>query len=438
VRLKDALALRADDVVAFIGAGGKTSALARLARELSADGARVLATTTTRIAADERSLFTRALPVGECERLHAGESLFVYDHLTGEKAIGIAPEALPALIESLKPDYTLIEADGARRLPLKAPKVHEPVIPPQATLVVHVAGYGALGQPLDEAHVYNADGLAQVCAVKPGIQMTAETLAMAVSQTLLPFARHAALINAVPASGSARAIARRVARLALAGGGLAWVLVGAVQADDPIFECWRPLTALVLAAGLSSRMGQSKPLLDWGGRTVLEQIIGQLHAGGVHDVQVITGAQAEAVAAAATRAGAVAVHNPDYAEGEMLSSLQTGLRLLRDTPACAALVTLGDQPMLRAMNVRRIMQQYAEGGAGIVAPSYDMRRGHPILIDRRYWDELLALPAGSAPRDVINRYAHDTAYIETDDSVLGDIDTPDAYQAARQRAGLGE
>jgi probable selenium-dependent hydroxylase accessory protein YqeC len=419
MKLAPALAVRSGDVIAFIGAGGKTSAMARLARELVADGARVLVTTTTRMAADERGLW--------------GEVSFVYDRIENDKIIGIAPQELPHLLAQHRPDYTLIEADGSRRKPLKYPKAHEPVIPDETTLIVNVVGYGALGQPLDDDHVYNAEALAQVCMVRTGIQVSADTIAAAAGVGNADGVRQVAIINVVPPNGSARTIAQRSARLALENAPhLERVLIGAVQTDDPIYSVERRCATLVLAAGLSSRMGRSKPLLPWGERSVLEQIIGQLRAGLVTDIHVITGADHEAVAAIAAAATAAVIYNPDYAAGEMLSSLQAGLRAL-PVNVSAALVALGDQPMIRASNVRRLLRAYAEGKGGIVAPSHAMKRGHPILIDRRYWSELLALPPGSAPRDVINRHADDTYYVESDESVLQDIDTPAAYAAALER-----
>jgi molybdenum cofactor cytidylyltransferase len=66
-----------------------------------------------------------------------------------------------------------------------------------------------------------------------------------------------------------------------------------------------------------------------------------------------------------------------------------------------------------------------------------MRRGHPILIERRYWSELLALPADGALRDLLNEHAQEIGYIVVDnDSVLNDIDTPDEYEQERRKAGL--
>ncbi|MEM6529722.1 MAG: hypothetical protein AAF653_15590, partial [Chloroflexota bacterium] len=87
--------------------------------------------------------------------------------------------------------------------------------------------------------------------------------------------------------------------------------------------------------------------------------------------------------------------------------------------------------------VSMVMAAYAEGRGDIVAPSYNMRRGHPILIDRRYWHDMLLLPTDGAPRDVINANKDHIAYVVVDnDSVLKDVDTPQAYHEERRKAGL--
>jgi molybdenum cofactor cytidylyltransferase len=87
--------------------------------------------------------------------------------------------------------------------------------------------------------------------------------------------------------------------------------------------------------------------------------------------------------------------------------------------------------------ISQVLTAYAEGAGDIIAPSYQMRRGHPILIDRRYWPEILNLPADGAPRDVIDQHKDRTAYVKVDtDSVLRDIDTPEDYREERRNAGL--
>jgi molybdenum cofactor cytidylyltransferase len=112
---------------------------------------------------------------------------------------------------------------------------------------------------------------------------------------------------------------------------------------------------------------------------------------------------------------------------------------LKKMPAqmAAAMVVLGDQPYIQPKIIGQVLTAYAEGKGDIVAPSYQMRRGHPILIDRRYWAEILGLPVNGAPRDVINAHPERTAYITVDsDKVLRDLDTPEDYERARREAGL--
>jgi molybdenum cofactor cytidylyltransferase len=200
------------------------------------------------------------------------------------------------------------------------------------------------------------------------------------------------------------------------------------------------ISAIVLAAGLSTRMGgPMKVLLPWADQpTILEHIVSGLRQAGLSDILVVTGHRADEVGQAAARAGVRAIHNPEYRTGEMLSSLKVGLAAQSGT-ATAAFMVLGDQPRLNPAVIAQVMSRYALGDALIVAPSYHRRRGHPILIDRRVWPELLALPGDASPRDVINRYVEATAYVLTDDDgVLSDIDTPQAYRDEQRRAGLDE
>jgi len=199
------------------------------------------------------------------------------------------------------------------------------------------------------------------------------------------------------------------------------------------------VVGLVLAAGLSSRMGRCKALLPWDeNRSVIEQILSQLQQTNLHDILVVTGNLAEQVTAKVTAMGIATVHNPEYATGEMLSSLKVGLSVQMETVS-AVLVVLGDQPRLESSIVLQLLDAYEQGEGEIVAPRYRGERGHPMVISRRYWDEILALPEGSAPRDVIQQHRDKLYFVDVEsDSVLSDIDTPEDYEMERKRAGLVE
>lgn len=186
------------------------------------------------------------------------------------------------------------------------------------------------------------------------------------------------------------------------------------------------ITALILAAGQSKRMGQPKMLLPWGETTVLEKVIATFKAAGVDDILVITGGDREGVEALVGDS-ARTIFNPNYAAGEMLSSVQAGMAGVKPE-AEAALIGLGDQPQVRESSVRAVVDEYRKSGASLVVPSYRMRRGHPWLVTRPYWDEILNMRPPVSLRDFLNRHAGEIHYVELDSSsVLQDLDTPDDY-----------
>ncbi|NWG17023.1 MAG: putative selenium-dependent hydroxylase accessory protein YqeC [Chloroflexi bacterium] len=449
MKLQRAFDINPGDVVALVGAGGKTTTMIALGYELAEAGLRVLATTTTRISDDQLGLVPYAARLDTSMSavslaLSDHRFVFLYDEIRQNKVYGATCEQIPRLLDSIDSDVLLIEADGARGLPLKAPKAHEPVIPAETTLVVPVASLSVLGQPLDEEHVYNAEAIDKRYGFGIGNRVKSPWVAQVIRDETLGLkgvpdkVRVVALLNQVPAQGYLRGRARMIAQFILRSPRVYGVALGSVRGAEPIHEVQRQVGAVVLAAGMSRRMGQPKVLLPWEGRkTIIEHILEQLFLAKVPRVTVVTGHRSPDVYSLAVRMGAEAVHNPDYATGEMLSSLKVGLRAM-PPHISAVLVVLGDQPRIQPRVIAQVLTAYAEGAGDIIAPSYQMRRGHPILIDRRYWQDILNLPPDGVPRDVIDKYKDRIGYVNVDtDSVLRDIDTPQDYRDERRSAGIG-
>jgi molybdenum cofactor cytidylyltransferase len=114
----------------------------------------------------------------------------------------------------------------------------------------------------------------------------------------------------------------------------------------------------------------------------------------------------------------------------MLSSLQLGLRTLPNQVE-ATLIGLGDQPQVQERSVSLICDAYRENLSKLVVPSFKMRRGHPWLVTRPLWNEILALRPPESPRDFLNRHTADIHYVEAGtSSIIADLDTPEDYQKA--------
>ena len=186
------------------------------------------------------------------------------------------------------------------------------------------------------------------------------------------------------------------------------------------------MAVIVLAAGQSRRMGRNKLLLPFGRSTVIETIVTEVQAGQVGDILVVTGHERERIEAQLATYPVRCIFNSDYARAEMLTSLQVGLRALTENVE-AALIVLGDQPRLQRGIIRRVIEAYRPGA--LIIPSFERRRGHPILLDRSIWPDVLASPVEATLRDVINAHAERIRYVEVEsDSVLRDIDTPEDYK----------
>lgn len=187
------------------------------------------------------------------------------------------------------------------------------------------------------------------------------------------------------------------------------------------------ISAIVLAAGLSSRMGRPKMLLPWKDTTVLGQVVSTLKDAGVSEIVVVTGANRKSIEDLLPENTARFEYNPDYANGEMLTSVKAGLKAL-DQKSQAALIALGDQPQVQQHVIERLIEAYRISGSKIVVPSYRMRRGHPWLVDRRLWSQILAVRAPLTLRDFLEEQSGLIEYLTVDNgSILSDLDTLQDY-----------
>ena len=194
------------------------------------------------------------------------------------------------------------------------------------------------------------------------------------------------------------------------------------------------VAAVVLAAGMSRRMGQPKMILPWGETTVIGQVVFALHQAGVSEIVVVTGGDRELVEKALLGQDVRTVFNAHYQQDHMLLSLQVGLQNLSEQIA-AALVVIGDQPYIESGLVRKLIELYRSGKSQLIAPSYQRRRGHPWLAANSLWPDLISQKPPTTLREWLQKHASAIEYLNVQsDLILRDLDTPADYLRERPEA----
>lgn len=180
------------------------------------------------------------------------------------------------------------------------------------------------------------------------------------------------------------------------------------------------VSAVVLAAGMATRMGAVKQLLPLHGKSLLEHVLDTLRASDVREIVLVLGFAAEEIRARVPLVSARVVMNHAYREG-MASSLRTGIAAV-DPESEAVLIVLADQPFVRTETINRLIAERC----AIAIPTYNGTRGNPVRIARALFPEVLQLSGDSGCRALFSAHADEIVKVPVDDpGILIDFDTRD-------------
>lgn len=432
--------------VAFTGAGGKTTALFQLARQLLDQQNTVVVSTSTHLSLAQAQLAGAQIEIHTPEAVEAlfrdlpPGLLFVHGGEAGDQRIGgPGPEVLSAIREAClrRGIDLLLEADGSRMKPLKAPADHEPALPPWVTTVVVTAGLSGLGRPLTADWVHRPERFAALSGANLGEPVSVDHL----SRMLLhpqgglkatpAHARRMAMLNQVD-SPEAQGAAQRLAKSLV--GPYAAVLLAQLDASNPdeaVPAVYERVAGVILAAGESRRLGKPKQLLDWKGEPFARRVARTAVEAGLSPVVLVTGAWGEEVRATVQDLPVEVVENPDWAAGQS-TSIRAGVSSL-PAETGAALFLLVDQPQTPAGLLRSLVAVHRRTLAPLVAPLIDGQRGNPVLFDRALFPELLQLSGDRGGRALFSR--HPVEWLPWHDpSLLLDVDTPEDYERLLKQA----
>lgn len=450
VKLVKAMRLTDLPRLAAVGAGGKTSLLFQLGRELLDEtpggSGSVLLSTTTHLADWQAALADQHLVVENLQQLeswgkHIPKGLSVLSGILGAdgRLSGLEPHLMEKLV-ALGDEYglaLLIEADGARLKPLKAPAAHEPAIPAFTRQVVVCAGMQALGHALDESWVHRPERFAQLSGLQMGEAISTQAVVKVLTHPEgglknIPAGASLNLMltqaNTATSQAAAGEIAQAVSgfyeRVIIAGGEI-MVLEGGELAQMEVRSVHEPVAGIILAAGGSQRFGRPKQLLEWQGKTFVRQSAETALQAGLAPVVVVVGAYAEEVMQALQDLEVQVVVNPAWEQGQG-SSVAVGVGAL-SARIGAALFLLSDQPQVPVSLVRSLVERHAQSLSPITAPLVDGRRGNPVLFDRGTFNELASLQGDQGGRQLFSRYT--VQWLPWHDpGLLIDVDSEADYQ----------
>lgn len=187
------------------------------------------------------------------------------------------------------------------------------------------------------------------------------------------------------------------------------------------------VSAVILAAGCSTRMGRDKLTLKLGEKTLLQHVIENALTSKAGEVVVVLGNEAAKLRAdIEPHARIHIVENPEYRQG-MSASLKAGLKEV-SSRAQAALVLLGDQPLAHARILNALIDKYEDTHAAIVAPSYRGKQGNPVIFDSALFSELMAVRGDIGGREVLAKHRDELKLVPIESQLAGkDVDTWQDY-----------
>lgn len=417
-------------VISFAGAGGKTTALFQLARQLSSHRP-VIVTATSHLGVWQIPLADHHIIAEETLELPLPSNgvVLVTGGIEGERTKPVQPAILERLHAVTKAQgiLLLVEADGSRQKPLKAPADHEPPIPPFSDSVVYLAGLRALGTALHEDNIHRPEHFAALSGLSVGQIITPQALSRALThpnggmKNIPPHARRVALLNQAD-TPELQALGGRMAPDLLHT--FDSVIIAALEQDN--LHTIERTAGVILAAGKSSRYGAPKQLLDWHGKPFIRQVAETALQARLNPVVVVTGFRHAEVESAIADLPVQIAFNPEYEAGQS-TSLRAGLHALSNSIG-AAVFLLADQPQIPVEVIRALVELHTHELAPIVAPLVlEERRANPVLFDKVAFDDLLRVTGDTGGRAVFDK--HRVQYLPWhDDMLLFDVDKPEDYE----------
>lgn len=423
--------------LAIVGAGGKTTTLFRISRQLNAP---VIITTTTHISVEQANLADDCRIINSqfeikkvINSINLDGTLFLSGGESGDgRLLPLSRGCQETLLmECERRDLPLlVEADGARSLPLKAPEKHEPAIPDWVNSVIVVVGMQGINQALDDKTVHRASNFSEITGLRIGERITPESVLRLMSNSLgglknIPSeARKMALLNQAD-TNQLLSLGKNIAEQLI--NSYECIVVGSMLPEEERFEkeveaIYTRIASIILAAGGSERLGQSKALFQWKGESMIHRAARIALQAGSNPVIIVAGEDWEIISNEVLDLPVQVVLNKDWKQGQS-TSVKIGLHQLPKD--CGAVIfQVVDQPGLSTCLIQTLVETHRQTRAKIIRPIADGSGTNPVLFDRSTFIDLELLEGDKGGRGIFHRYSIVGVPWHNSDILL-DLDTPD-------------
>jgi len=428
--LRLAMRVERDSQIAFVGAGGKTTAIFKLARQLQPP---VFITTTTHLACSQASIadkhvewIKRGISPDFNTLLKSGIVLITSGPGEENRLKGLSNPVLSELHQFCLNHRIplLIEADGARQLSLKVPAEYEPAIPEFANHTVVLAGLSAIGKPLSSNTVHRSEKYSKITGKHSGEIIQSEDFAAILRHPEgglknVPISSRKTLILNQAENIDPVSIIRPVIQNSI--DYFDSVIVAELQ-HDKVYSVHEKSSGIILAAGASERYGEPKQLTLWKGKPLIRHVVESALASPLSEVIVVIGAVINPLLEILKDLPITIVRNQNWQEGQS-TSIQIGLDQVNQHSG-AALFLLCDQPQIPVNLIDEILRVHTFSLAPIIAPEFEGQRGNPVLFDRVTFSSLRNIKGDKGGRAIFREFSP-LLFPWNDSRILLDIDKPE-------------
>ncbi|MCJ7694457.1 MAG: selenium cofactor biosynthesis protein YqeC [Anaerolineaceae bacterium] len=429
------------DRIAFVGSGGKTTALFQIARQFNQ---RVLITTTTHIGekeadnADDHCVVREVSELRNIKYNNLGKILLITGPNNGEgKLTGLSSDMMEELMKvATKLDCAvLIEADGSRGKPLKAFASHEPVIPAGVSHIVVVAGISAIGESLSGDWVHRSEIFSLQTDTQIGKPVTLES----VKTILLP---PLGAMKVIPEGTELYLILNQAdnTEKIIQAGKLAEdlintyskIAISSLKYGENVIACKKSIAGIILAGGESERLGIPKQLIPWRNGTFLKSVLDLARMTGLHPIIVVTGAAHNEIVKELEGQDVIQVENTDWKKGQS-TSMKLGLDALIQSGKRVegAIFLLVDQPQLSVSYLNFIIESAYLSNSKVIVPIVDGKRSTPVYFNKKAFPDLMEIKGDQGGRALFSKYL--PYFVEWLDATMRlDCDTYEDLQTLRQ------